>query len=70
VDATQPSLSKQREALCLQLQAQRVLIARQLDTGAAVPGEYPRSMTMRLLRQRPGMMVSLLAGLVALYRRS
>jgi hypothetical protein len=63
-----PSLSEQREALCRQLQAQRELIAQQLGPGIATPTAYPRSMTMRLLGQRPGTIVSLLAGAATLFR--
>ena len=62
------SLSEQREALCHKLQAQRELIAQQLGPGAAPRGAYPRSMTMRLLGQRPGMIVGLLSGAASLFR--
>ena len=66
--AITPSLSEQRQALCRQLQAQRELIAQQLGPRSATPSDYPRSMTMRLLGQRPGMIVSLLAGAATLFR--
>ena len=62
------SLSEQRQALCGKLQAQRERIAQQLGPGAAAPRAYPRSMTMRLLGQRPGMIVSLLSGAASLFR--
>ena len=66
--APQPPLSEQRRVLCDRLQAQRELIATRLEPGAAVPSDYPRSMTMRLLGQRPGMLISLVAGLATLFK--
>ena len=65
---TAQSLSEQRHALCRQLQAQRELIGQQLGPTTGASRGYPRSMTMRLLTQRPGMIVSLLAGLASLIR--
>jgi hypothetical protein len=64
----QPPLSEQRRVLRDRLQAQRELIAARLEPGAAVPSDYPRSVTMRLLGQRPGMLISLVTGLATLLR--
>lgn len=64
-----PALSEQRDALCRRLQAQREQIARQLGAGATTPRDYPRSITMRLLGQRPGTLISLVTGLLTLIRK-
>jgi len=69
ITAVSPTLSEQRQALCLQLQAQRRLIAQQLGSGPTAPRDFPRSMTMRLLGQRPGTLISLVAGLLTLIRK-
>ena len=66
--APNPTLGERRRTLCGQLQAQRELIAHQLEPGAAAASDYPRSMTMRLLGQRPGLLISLVAGLATLFR--
>jgi hypothetical protein len=68
IASTEQSLSEQRHALCLQLQAQRELIGQQLGPAASASRNYPRSLTMRLLTLRPGLIVSLLAGLATLIR--
>ncbi|MES3006817.1 MAG: hypothetical protein V4751_03500 [Pseudomonadota bacterium] len=55
------TLSLQRQALCLRLQAQRrELQFQQIQASAAMSDEdYPRSLTMRLLTQQPSLTVLL-----------
>lgn len=65
----EPTLSEQRRELCGRLQAQRQLIAQQLGSGPAPARDYPRSLTMRMLGNRPGTAISLFAGLVSLLRK-
>lgn len=60
------SLTAQRLALRLRLQAQREQIVRQLDPTPAIDSGYPRSMTMRFLIRRPALAARLLAGLATL----
>ena len=60
------SLAEQRLRLRMRMQVQRELIAHQLGPAAGADGDYPRSMTMRFLLQRPRMAVRLVAGLAAL----
>jgi hypothetical protein len=55
-------LAEQRKALRLQLLAQRQKIIAQLEPPAIESTQYPRSMTMRFLKQRP----ALVAGVIAL----
>lgn len=62
------SLNEQRHALCSQLQAQRDLIGQQLGPATGAGRKYPRSLTMRLLTQRSGTIVSLLAGVASFIR--
>lgn len=59
-------LNDRREFLRQQLLAQRIEIARKLDLTSAENNRYPRSMTMRLLTQRPELAVELIIELVAL----
>jgi hypothetical protein len=54
----------QRQRLRRRLQAQRQVIALQLES--AVHGSYPRSRTMRFLTQRPAQTIRLLVGLATL----
>jgi hypothetical protein len=61
-------LDARRTALCLKLQAQRLLIAQQLGAEANQGGSYPRSRTMRLLTHRPELIVRALGGLASLLR--
>jgi hypothetical protein len=61
-------LSEQRAALRLELQAQRARIALQLGPAAGARTGFPRSMTMRLLGQKPGMLFSVAASLAAMLR--
>ncbi len=61
----QASLAEQRQSVREQLQLQRQVVARQLAPPVDIHGRYPRSMTMRLLIQRPELvarLVALLAG--------
>ena len=61
----QASLAEQRQSVRDQLQLQRQVVARQLAPPVDIQGRYPRSMTMRLLIQRPELvarLVALLAG--------
>ena len=64
----QRALEARRVALCLKLQAQRMLIAQQLGDGHGVSGSYPRSRTMRLLTQRPDLVFRAFGGLARLLR--
>ena len=54
------SLIEQSQALRQQLRAQRKRIKQQIDPVTAMNTNYPRSMTMRFITQRP----ALVAGLV------
>jgi hypothetical protein len=62
-------LLEQRTALCLELQAQRAVIARQLGAEPLPGRAFPRSQTMRLLAHRPLQALRLLVGLIGLVRR-
>jgi hypothetical protein len=66
--ATDTSLVEQRQRLCLRLQAQRQVIARQLGPESAMNGGYPRSRTMRFLTQRAALITRLLVGVVTLLK--
>ena len=59
-------LVEQRQALQRKMQAQRQLLALQLRPASENNGSYPRSMTMRLLTQRPTMTAKLFAGFATL----
>jgi hypothetical protein len=63
---SESSLADQRLAVRGQLQEQRQRIAEQLAPTGGVEGSFPRSVTMRLLLQRP----ELLPRLVALMARA
>ena len=65
---TEPSLEAQRQALRIRLQAQRHVIARQLSAGSGATQAFPRSMTMRVLTQRPQLMYRVLGGVLGLLR--
>ena len=67
-EPAKPTLSEQRAALRLELQAQRERIAQQLGPAAGTHGGFPRSMTMRLLGRQPGMLFSVAAGLASMLR--
>jgi hypothetical protein len=63
--AGKSSLAEQRRSICQQLRLQREVVALQLVPDAEARGGFPRSMTMRLLIQRPELavrLVTLLAG--------
>lgn len=55
------TLAEQREAVRVRLQAQRRSIAQHLGPPAGAHDRYPRSMTMRLLIERPTLLLKLLA---------
>jgi len=57
----QASLAEQRQSIRDQLQMQRQVLARQLAPPVDIQGRYPRSMTMRLLIQRPELVARLAA---------
>lgn len=59
-------LVEQRQALRRRLQAQRQQIAHLLAPAPGIGSAYPRSMTMRLLSQRPLLAAGLLAELAIL----
>lgn len=59
-------LVEQRQAVRLRMQAQRELIARRLGPAPVRSDGGPRSMTMRFLARRPGLLAKLLAGLATL----
>jgi hypothetical protein len=63
------SLVEQWQSLRRRLQAQRQVIAPQLETGSGMNGSYPRSRTMRFLTQRPALTIRLLVGLATLLMR-
>lgn len=58
---TPDELVEQRLALRQRLLAQRQLLAKQLAPTSARTGDYPRSMTMRLLTGHPALTNQLLA---------
>ncbi len=60
------SLLAQRHSLRRRLQAQRRVIARQLDADSGMHDSYPRSHTMRFLTQQPAQSIRLLVGLASL----
>jgi hypothetical protein len=62
-------LLAQRAALCLELEAQRQVIARQLGVGPITERAFPRSHTMQLLAHRPLQVFRLAIGLIGLIRR-
>ncbi|HXV39722.1 MAG TPA: hypothetical protein VD701_02010 [Steroidobacteraceae bacterium] len=59
-------LVEQRQAVRLRMQAQRELIADRLGPAPVRSEGGPRSMTMRFLTRRPGLLARLLAGLATL----
>jgi hypothetical protein len=66
--AVERSVEAQRRELRVRLQAQRRVIARQLAGDAGAARDFPRSTTMRLLTQRPQLIVKVLGGLLSLLR--
>lgn len=63
--STEPLLLEQNQALRRQLQLQRQRIARLLDQSSQ-NGGFPRSMTMRLISQRPALAMRLASQLALL----
>ncbi len=61
------SLDEQRRLLREKIRSQRQLIAEQLGPEPETNGGYPRSRTMRFLTGRPGLSVTVLAELAALF---
>jgi len=64
-DGGKPSLSEQRQSIRGQLLLQREVVAQQLTPATGVQSRFPRSMTMRLLIDRPELLArlaTLLAG--------
>jgi hypothetical protein len=61
-------LDARREALCVQLQAQRQIVAQQLGAVTGQGSSYPRSKTMRLLTHQPELVIRAMSGLASLIR--
>lgn len=59
-------LAEQRQLLRRQLLAQRQLIAQQIAHAPGAKNGYPRSMTMRLLTQRPALVIKLITSITTL----
>jgi hypothetical protein len=59
-----------RERLVQGLQSQRQAIAEQLQGRAIASSDYPRSMTMRVLTQNPGMVLRTAFDLIGMWRSS
>ncbi len=57
------SLRNQARMLRMQMQAQRALIAAQIDASSAQRNGYPRSLIMRFLARRPALATRLLVEL-------
>jgi len=68
ISAADSALLEQCQTLRQQLQAQRCVIAQRLPESRTQPGSYPRSMTMRLLKERQGLLIRLLLGAASLLR--
>jgi hypothetical protein len=64
------TLAARREALCVDLQAQRRIIAQRLDGLSVAHASFPRSQTMRLLGKHPALAIGTLGRLFRLFRRS
>ncbi len=65
--AARVSPDAERQALREKMRAQRQVIAARLDPPAGANGAYPRSRTMRLLTQNPGLAVTVVAELAMLF---
>lgn len=59
--------AEQRRMIREKMREQRELIAEQLGPEPEADGGYPRSQTMRLLSNRPGLTVTVLAELASLF---
>jgi len=64
------ALEARREALCVDLQAQRRIIAQRLDGLSVAHASFPRSKTMRLLGKHPALAIGALGRLLRLFKRS
>lgn len=64
---TGSSLEERRNELRQQLIDQRHLIAVQLEQSHVANHQYPRSMTMRFLSQRPALAAELLSGIATFW---
>ena len=62
------SLLEQRQRLQQRLQEQRQVIAQRLGSASEARSSYPRSITMRLLTQRPGLVIRLVLGFATLLK--
>ncbi len=62
------SLEAQCQALRLRMQAQRGVIASQLSDGSGAAMAFPRSVTMRVLTQRPQLLYRVLGGVLGMLR--
>lgn len=67
--STDDELALLRESIREKLQAQRRVIAAQLLPAPGAAGRFPRSMTMRLLIQRPDLLGKAALGLLRRLRR-
>lgn len=65
-DREQPSIESRLDAIRSRLQAQRRVIAEQLGP-VQDDGLYPRSKLMKFLTRRPGVAITTIAELVALF---
>lgn len=69
ISAADSSLLDQCQTLRQRLQEQRGVIAQRLGPAWSVgSGSYPRSMTMRLLKDRQGLLIRVLFGVASLLR--
>lgn len=64
------TLAARREALCVDLQAQRRIIAQRLAGMSVAHGSFPRSQTMRLLGKHPALAIGALGRVFRLFKRS
>lgn len=69
-DIDEPAFVAQRSLLRQQLRLQRESLAMQLDPMTASPGAFPRSLSMRLLMQRPDLALRGLTKLLSLLKKS
>ena len=64
------ALAARREALCVHLQAHRLIVAQRLAGLSVANGSFPRSKTMQLLGQHPALAIGALGRLFRLFKRS
>lgn len=60
---------EQRQSLRLELREHRLELAHRLGSGGGVPGDYPRSVTMRFVTQHPEVAMRILTGVARWFRR-